>query len=240
MARVAGPSGPSERKRASIVARGRPSPCSATALLCLCLALSPRAGLRAQSLSVGDEVIYSGGPSQPPQSKQTGLSFQAKIVAMSGEGTSKTTNEAPLPTAKRLPRPELSRCSSEELRQRLGADDARVRKEACRLFAQRSDLSREERVSELRRSLWDEDEAVVVTAAVALASLRALECREEIEELLGQDEPLLVLGAIRALESLGDPRARPALRKLVDGGDPRFSEAAKKAWLGLAGPRDSR
>jgi hypothetical protein len=46
------------------------------ALLLLATPAAAQLAVGSASLTFGDEVVYSGGPSQPPESKQTGLMIQ--------------------------------------------------------------------------------------------------------------------------------------------------------------------
>lgn len=199
----------------------------------------------AQSLSVGDEVIYSGGPSQPPQSKQTGLSLNAKIVGMAGSsgeealttgeaegpigsdgfGTTRSGRDVPGSSPSPPPKVDLGDVDDEGLRLHLAAADAALRAAACRVFAERATVARDERVAEMRRALFDDAPAVVAQAARALGRLNDGESREDLEELLDQDDPALVDAALGALGDLGDSRSLPALRKLERVGDPRWAKA---------------
>ena len=74
------------------------------------------------------------------------------------------------------------------------------------------------------------------TALPKIASDR--KARETLELLLDDSDPLLRIDAVRALGDLGDSKARPALRDLVDtDNDPRVRRRIREVMRDLAEPK---
>lgn len=67
--------------RSSLVALA----CAVT-FACTLLLAAPAAAQNGASISVGDEVVFSGGPGAPPQSRQTGFTMEVGSIRGSGGG----------------------------------------------------------------------------------------------------------------------------------------------------------
>jgi aminopeptidase N len=76
-------------------------------------------------------------------------------------------------------------------------------------------------------------------AAIALPKIAGdRKARETLELLLDDSDPLLRIDAVRALGDLGDSKARPALRDLVDtDNDPRVRRRIREVMRDLAEPK---
>jgi hypothetical protein len=119
----------------------------------------------------------------------------------------------------------------------LGSEDARVRASA---FA---DLARYEFTDEPRRSralgaiergvLRDDDVRVRAAAVEAAAEWRAEELVPSLLMAVEDDYPFVGELAVRTLGELGDPRALPKLRRLLDDERPELRFQAVGAWCKL-------
>lgn len=204
------------------------------------------------SLTVGDEVVFSGGPSQPPQSKQTGLVFEVNNIrggggepGTAGKKGKKSGAQASVGSASTLadqppappPLPDLSPLSTDELTVALGDAQAARREAAVNALAghTRPDERSIVRPS-LETALTDSEPAVVRAAAVALGRLGDASAAPAVMKLVYDRDDGVAVSAIRTVATLGYKTALPELTKLGGRDQGPVGAAAREAAAELARP----
>jgi hypothetical protein len=231
------------------------------AWLLLAGAAIPAAG---QSLTVGDEVVFSGGPAQPPKSVNTGFSIEVKNVrgdpgTAAGEPAQGVPGQpAPvrggaggipgLPAGPGLAAPEQDWPALPPLRPRdlsgqplprleellLSSGSPDDRFSAARALGKAAPAARPRAIRLLREALQDADLRVVREAVNSLVRLGDRGAQPQLLELLNQSDPDLLAAVIGAVGTLGDARAVAALRTFRDGSGGPLDTAAAQSLKALS------
>ncbi len=208
-----------------------------------------------QSLSVGDEVIFSGGPGQPPRSVQTGFTLNVdKVRSSGGSGLSGAGRPRPLDDGRDIQGPGFrgSDCIVDPstlpldspARQRdftsLGltalegelfdSSSLESRYSAAKELGTRQDSKHRKQAGDLLLAgLQDNDPQVLARCCRSLADLGEPRAVPPLLELLNQHDTTLLKSVIRALGDLRDPRAIPALAPFASGSGDALDQVAGQA-----------
>lgn len=198
------------------------------------LALLLASSAAAAEFTSGSEVVFTGGPSQPPQSRQTGLSVKVDLRG----GGALIVPDAPPPPSPAPPDPGASPLSlrplpgrsADDLAALTGDDDPSTRASALTALAS---LGRRDLV---RDGLDDRDDRVAGHAARLLGGLKDRASVGKLIRLADLDRRPLEDAAVDALGAIGSPAARAALRRLADLGDAPVALRARKALRARQAP----
>lgn len=196
------------------------------------------------SITVGDEVVFSGGPSQPPQSKQTGLVFEVNNIRGSFPDGAKgkkarkpddVTLSAQTPAPP--PVPDLSGKTTDELTVALGDRETTTRQAAVTALASHAAPAERAVVkSALESALADSEPVVVREAAVALGKLGDPTAAPAVMKLVYDRDDGVAIASIRTVAVLGYRTAVPELTKLGGRDQGPVGNAAREAVAELSRP----
>lgn len=218
------------------------------------LALTTSRAPAQSTLSVGSEIVFGGGLSQAPQSRQIGMSVTIGKVNVAnvkdgdgkgeagagaeGPATVSASMSSPEEAAKQdpddpsqpLPDVELPAMESDELIAELTGGPAPHRAAAARRLAGTKDpAARAEAASHLRDALADPDPRVTSVIIGSLVSLGDAGAIPPLRDLVANGEDAVSVAAIQALVTLKDPDLRALLEPLAGSGAGVVSAAAERA-----------
>jgi hypothetical protein len=210
------------------------------AVLLVCF-LGNAAMAAAQSFTVGDEVVYSGGPSQGPRSIQTGTKFEAQLRGGTPVGGgSVAPRAAPVaPPAQDPPAaPAVPTINAmEDARDAVLAPEPLRRIAAARyLGGVKAPEQRKEALASLQDCLTDLDRGVCCQAAESLGQFGDKAAAPAIQKLLWLNDDQLAVAAMKALGQLKYEAALPDLKKIAESDQGAVGATAREAMAAITAP----